>query len=870
MAKRLDFGYNKGVTMDEIRRKLALIEAQLSGRSVHTRLIDTAGLSFPAIGLVAGIVAQHALTAQVGEAVPSVPLRLGIVLPVLLSAVLCLAMLRTHSRLRPAIAAWGATLCFAGLGAIRLIACTTAPADDIRRFVGEDRVLATVHGRILTEPAPVRDDWCFAELTFTDSPTVFYLKLDRIKTAGGWIDAGGVVRVQVDEPTPNLHPGDTVSAYCWLYRFDGPTNPGQFDLAAHLARRNIYVGASVPSNEAIERQKNARQGLLRLVHARFRRAVAEALLPGPAAVDDPHGLAAALLLGERSGIDRRTYEAFRRTGLLHFISLSGMHLGIFAGLVWWVGKAAGLMKPGRAILCIVATTAFLLAVPARAPTVRAAVIVWAFCVAILVRRRTNALNSLCLAAMILLLIRPTQVFEAGWQLSFAAVAGILALTGPVERFIHALTHNWFHWQDLSAGLPTYAVKRIGGSAIRLFSAGVGAWIGGAGILLYHFWAITPLAVFWTVLVFPLVAAILILGFLKIVLFFLLPTVAAALGALLTLSTGLLVRIVMLLSCLDANTVLIGRVTAGVIVAYYGLVLFARFGRMRRPYLKHGLCAAMAVLLVVWIGAIKWSRTHRDHLEVTCLDVGHGQAIVVQLPGAKTVLFDAGSMYNRDTGSRIVLPFMNSRGMASLEAIVISHSDIDHVNGIPEVVAGCAVRHVYACESFFMPTQADLTAALLIESLREGGRRIEPLPRLLQIGQTRIRTLWPPEDPSYTCNLSDNDRSLVSLIEFSGVNVLLCSDIEAPAQQQLLVRYPSLAPDVVIVPHHGSATTLDETFLQRLGPDVQICSCDRKQYTRRNHPAEEEDVGKLSTARNGAITVCVESDGMVSTTVHVHP
>ncbi len=792
-------------------------------------------------------------------------------MPIALSALLCLIMACTHRRLRPPVAAWGTTLCFVGLGAVRLTAYQTAPGNDVRHLVGDDRVLATVRGRILTEPVPVREDWCFSELTFADPPTSFYLELDQVRTSSGWVDASGVLRMQIDEPAPDLEVGDVVQAYCWLYRFEKPTNPGQFDMAAHLAHRNVYVGAAVPSRQAIELHRDRPRGLLWSIHARIKELASDALLLTPTPLPDDHGLTAALLLGDRSHIDRRTYRAFRRTGLLHLISLSGMHLGIFAGLVWWLGKAAGLMKPGRAIVCIIATAAFLLVVPARAPTVRAAVIVWVFCVAVLVRRRTSALNSLSLAAIILLLIQPTQVFEAGWQLSFASIAGILAMTRPVEGAIHALTRHWLERKDLKTSLPLSTLKWVGSGAIRLFAAGVAAWLGGAGVLLYHFWTITPLTSLWTVLVFPLVVIILTAGFLKILLAFLLPTLAALLGVLLTGATDALVYIVTLFSHPEINTILIGRVTIGVVVFYYVLVLFARFGRVRRPLVKHGLCVAMGILLVAWIGGLKWSRTHRDCLQITCLDVGHGQAIVARLPGTKTILFDAGSMYRRDIGSRIVLPFLNSMGIDSLEAIIVSHSDIDHVNGIPEIVAGCEVRHIYACEPLFARAQDDLTAGLLIKALAEMGRVVEPLPRLFETDQITIRAIWPPDEPACGTDFDDNNRSLVTLIEFSNVRILLCSDIEETAQQQLLVRYPGLTADVVVVPHHGSTVTQDRTFLQRLKPSVQICSCDQKQYTRRANLAEEGNGREFYTARNGAITVCVEDSGVVSTTVQIrHP
>ena len=93
---------------------------------------------------------------------------------------------------------------------------------------------------------------------------------------------------------------------------------------------------------------------------------------------------------------------------------------------------------------------------------------------------------------------------------------------------------------------------------------------------------------------------------------------------------------------------------------------------------------MLLTLLVPLGVMKWQRTHRDHLSITCLDVGHGQAILARLPGTMNILFDAGSLYGSDIGTRIVLPFLDYEGIGRLHAVVVSHRDIDHINGLPEV------------------------------------------------------------------------------------------------------------------------------------------------------------------------------------------
>jgi len=860
MAEKARFLYNGSSKMDEIKRKLTLIEAQLSRRSLQRRLIATAPLFFLAVGLMTGILVQQALSVRLVDVPSAAFLRgWGIALG-LCSAAVLFAFVRARQNPPVPLMAWGALLCFLALGAIRLVSFEATCPRDIRHLVGEDRVLATVRGRLLTQPYQRREDWCFAQFVFTDPSSAFYLRLHQIETDHRWRPVSGTVRVQVDEPTPNLQIGDEIEAYCWLYRFAPPTNPGQFDLATHLRRRKVHIGASVPSRNALQVQKGTERNLFSKMRNHLSAAASHALFPNASPDDPGEGLLEALLLGDRRNIDRQTYEAFRKTGLLHLISLSGMHLGIFVGLFWWLGKTVGLMKPARAIVCIIATVVFLMIVPPRAPTVRAAIIVGTFCISVLLRRHTNPLNALSLAALILLLVRPTQLFEVGWQLSFAAVVGILAGTAPIESFLHDRTRGWFRQTHRQTGLAAYLARRMGRAGIRLLGAGLAAWMGGAGILLYHFYAITPLTSLWTVLVFPLVAWILILGFLKIALFFVMPTLSYLIGILVTLGADLLIRIVKLFALPDVNYILVGHVALWAIALYYGLVLFALFFPVRRPLMKKRLCVAVSLALIAYVGVLKWQRNHRDHLSITCLDVGHGQAIVLQPAGTGAILFDAGSMSRSDVGTRIVLPFLDYMGISGLDAIVISHNDIDHINGIPEIAARRRVDHVYANAAFFTQATTNETAKQLVKCLKKKGHTIEPIPRTLPAGRTTVETLWPPEKSLKRAHLNDNDESLVSRVQFGGVSVLLCSDIEEWAQRRIMTSYPGMTAQIVVVPHHGSTATRHDAFLPSLQPEVLITSGSRKKSDPPRPVASDGHASHFSTATNGAVTVCVQTHG----------
>ncbi len=854
--------------MDDIQRKLALIDKEFTGgKNFHRQIVSTSPLVFVAVGLIIGILIQDIL---------AWPIQSWLMLLVLCAISTIILFAVKKAIYPPYMTAYLACFCFICLGAIRLNSFYQPRPDDIRNFVTGEKKLATIRGMIITDPyINENQQWRFSKFTYSDPTTSFYLKLKEIKSFVRWSKVNGTIRVQVGEPLLDLKVGDCIQAYCWLDRFKVATNPGQFDIAKYLARRNIFVAASVESRDSITLVEKHSINHLAGLKRKLREITTQALL-GDIQPDSPsQGLLQALLLGYRSNIDNDTYEAFRKTGLLHFISLSGLHLGIFVGIIWWLCKTVGLMKRARAVICIIAICVFLLIVPLRAPTLRAAIIAFVFCISFFFRRRSNPLNSLSLAAVILLLIRPTQMFEAGWQLSFASVLGIILLADRIYFFIYEkITENsWF--REIPKTKPFYRITtKPGPYVLRLFSVGLAAWVGSAGILLYHFYTIAPLASIWTILVFPLVGAILALGFLKIILFFVLPTLSSILGVIVTMLSNWLIWFVKLIASLDISQILIGHVSLISVILYYSFVLFAAFIYFQRPLLKKAVCTAMTLAIIVFLGVTKWQRTYRDNLILSCLDVGHGQAILAQLPGKANVLFDAGSMYKNDVGRRIVGPFLDYSGLNKIDAIIISHNDIDHINGIPGVIEHCKVKSVYANDAFFRTLDTWGTAKFLSDYMRQMGLTIRTTSEAPDFDSSaNINFLWPGEVASESTELSDNDSSLVCSIEFAGKRILLCSDIEEFAQGELLRLNPGLRADIVVVPHHGLSSSLEPGFLESLNADVLICSCGRSQYERTN-PTNRMGTSNFNktksfyTAKDGAINVSINKYGTIKTSTFV--
>jgi beta-lactamase superfamily II metal-dependent hydrolase len=179
-----------------------------------------------------------------------------------------------------------------------------------------------------------------------------------------------------------------------------------------------------------------------------------------------------------------------------------------------------------------------------------------------------------------------------------------------------------------------------------------------------------------------------------------------------------------------------------------------------------------------------------------------------------------------------------------------------------------VDRVYACGPFLAEIETRPTLRTLAACLQNGDNVIEPMPATLA-GGAAIRRLWPPDEPLEDLDFSDNDESLVASIQYAGVRILLCSDIEQPGQQQIMRRYPLLRADIVFVPHHGSARTLSSAFLDRLGAGILVCSCSRPDVEDARVVSSWGGSRVLTTAANGAIELSVGTDGTVRVSTFVH-
>lgn len=833
-----------------IRRRLAAWLAPTERRGVFDFLFCYP-LVAPACAFIGGIVAADYL-----------PLPSALAASVFLF-VLSAALFARGWRQYRQTAQRGAGLCWAAAmlamlcaGAMRYAAFKTPPPNDIsRRLIAPD-TLAALEGDIISDIAIDQPDaWAFGKYFPGGQTSHFYLKLSGIQTEQGLEPTRGVVRVQVGDEVKHLRFGDRARVYAVLNLFQPPSNPGQFDLKASMARRGVAVAAFAPLADSVQRLGDAPRSIFQRARYALRRRALALLADQADWPDDTQSLAAALLLGWRGQLDGATYAAFVRTGLAHFISLSGMHIGILAGTLWLASRYCGLDKRWRAALCIVLIALYGLLIPPRPPALRAMILAFFYFGGIVIRRRTEPLNTLALCALVLLAIRPADVFTPSFQLSFACVAGILIFFRP---FYDALSLRVL--VPLTDRLPARQISRWWTQWIFSFldmvlaalSVGFAAWVGGAGVLAYHFYAITPLSAVFTVLALPLVTAILYAGYAKLVLTAVFPTAAVAAAAVLDAAGRLFLRLVEHFADWPAAYIPVGAVPLAWVAVGCAVVLIWRLAASARVKRAAALTALALLAAAVWA-----TYDQRRGLTMAVADVGHGQAIWLRFDDGTNWLVDAGSITVKNVGAKIIAPMLRYYGVGRLDAAMLTHGDMDHLNGFPEIADTMPIGVLAAPPPVLTKTQKPSSVSFLLQRLSRQGIAAKEVSELPLPRSARIAWLWPTAD-ALDQNYSDNDLSLAFRIEYAGRSILLCGDIEQAAQNELLARHPDLKADVLVLPHHGAKNTLNEAFVDRIKPQVIVASHRRGSvYT----PAGG-DTAFFSTAADGAIEINIKADGVM--------
>jgi competence protein ComEC len=722
--------------------------------------------------------------------------------------------------------------------------------DEIGRMASEDPGPAAIEARALGGPRRIPAPPPDALRTIaTLDRTRLDVELLGIRDGDAWRPASGVATLFVDGHLLGVQPGDRLRVFVQLGAFHKPANPGEFDFArqARISGRLCWLRSEFPECVTVA----ARGSGWNVAHVPDSlRAGGDALLwqsLGPRR----SGLASAMFLGSREELEPDQTQAFLETGTIHLLVISGLNVGILASCLFWTMRVGLVPRRWALALVAMATVLYAATTDAQPPVVRATVMVLVACLAMVLGRRVLGFNSIAAAGLVVLALNPAELFQAGTQLSFLSVAVLAWFSrerigrrqlDALDRLI-ASTRPWHR----------RVARQIGTNAWRTVLVSLIIWLVICPLVMARFHLLSPVAVLLGPVLGIPVALAMSAGFGIFAVGWIAPVLAHPLGAVCDANLWFME------TCVDATRGWPGSHfwVSGPgdwwLAGFYGAlacwVLAPRWAPPRRW--RVALVAGWSALaLAISLFEARDPKT----LQCTFLSVGHGAAVVLELPGGQTLLYDAGRLGSPVAASRAVAGYLWSRGITHLDAVVLSHADADHYNALPALLEQFTVGAVYVSPVMFeRPNRALLALRGAIERRGVPLRQVWSGDRLHSDGGARLEVRHPPRGGVLG---SDNANSIVLSVEYQARRLLLTGDLESPGLDDVMAELPYDC-DVLLAPHHGSVYSDPPGFADWSTPEWAVVSGgqrDRREEVTRAYAARGSRV--LHTATSGAVRVLI--------------
>ena len=667
-----------------------------------------------------------------------------------------------------------------------------------------------VEGRVLERPRQVSP----RQLRFP-----FYI--ERVDAGQGWSAFRGKARLSIYNADFKVANGERWQLALRLKRPHGFSNPGGFDFEQWLFQQGIRATGYV-------RQDHARNRLLSVTRVsvinRFRSRLMS-VYEGVPAANPSLAIIRALTIGDRSALSTSQWGVLRATGTSHLVAISGLHVSLVAGLVFWLTRVMWVRcgylverypaSKVAAVTAVCAALAYALLAGFGIPVRRALIMVSIFMLSIVLDQGASFARAIALAVVAILLLDPLAVLSPGWWLSFWAVT-VIAYCSSGRHGPRVFVQKWVYMHIVLA-------------------------ICMVPLLLVFFQQASVIAPLANVLAVPYVGMIVVPVALTGTLLF---TVSETAGVwLLEVAARLMDLVWPWLSGLAGLEHALWQqhqpVAWTLIPAFFGLAIL---------FMPRGIPGRwLALLLILPLMVIEPRRPEWGEARVTLLDVGQGLAAVVQTQH-HVLVYDAGPRFSEtfDTGKAVVVPFLRHSGVRHLDMLIVSHGDNDHIGGVASLLA-------------------EYPADDLLTSVAE------------KMPSTHARHCWSDRHwdwegvsfnllhPAKGSRFHGNNASCVLRIESAGGHsVLMTGDIEAPAEQALLQRSrQQLAAAVLVAPHHGSDTSSTPALIKAVDPDVVLFpSGYRNRYGFPQLPVVERyadrHVEMYETGLSGALTVRLSS------------
>lgn len=611
----------------------------------------------------------------------------------------------------------------------------------------------------------------------------------------------------------NAKPGNKILVKGTFQQGRDIRNPGEFDYRKFLLSKGItglitsYDSASINflsyeydffNNLVFQTRKNIDE----LIHQLHNSQTA--------------GLLRGLLLADRTEIDYETKQNFVNSGVIHILAVSGLHVGYI--LLFFVVLFGRFNIYTRSFLTILGLICFMIITGIPASVFRATLMSVILIIAFLSGRSTNLLNSIALSAVIILLFRPNEIFNPGFQLSYSAVLSIAIIYPVIQKII------------LELSITNKYLKNI----FLFAGVSLSAQIGTLPFTLAYFNKLSVISLFSNLVVIPLAGIIVGLAIITLIIGSFIPSFAIYFAIVNNVITSLMMDLIRFTGSLDFAFIRINNFSLlDSIIFYLFIAILIYLFRI-----SESIKIKLAVTLITFANIFVF--THFDDkkllpdgvLSVVMIDVGQGDSFLIKFPNRKTAIIDAGVVDPYfDTGERIIIPLLDYLGIEQIDYGFVSHLDTDHYGGFASLLYNKKVKEIYRPK----PDSSDKSIRFekFLDKLKIPKYIYEKNKK--EIGNVSLYILNDFNEEDFN-SLSSNDRSGIIKIVFGKTSFLFVGDAEIPAEKIYLhSNRKFLDSDVLKVGHHGSKTGSSKEFLEAVSPEISLVSAGIK--NKFGHPSE---------------------------------
>lgn len=648
------------------------------------------------------------------------------------------------------------------------------------------------------------------------------------------------IRIFLKENTEDLKTGMVIQAHGELERVSAPTNPGEFDSQQYYACQGIYYFMK----DAVIQKKSRNYSGYGQFLTDIREKIAGILKK---TAGDHAGIYQAMLLGEKSSLDEELKTRYQMAGMVHILAISGLHIsvlgmGLFSflkklslGNVWAGLLSLGVilqygMLTGSSVSAMRAVCMFVLAVGAK-----------------ILGRSYDLLTALAVSAILLLIDTPAYLYSSSFLLSFGAVTG-LGVVAPVLISLVGSERTW----------------------IRTFLSSFAVQIVTLPILLRIYGEISIVGIALNLIVLPTVSVVLICGLCCAAAGFFCISVARIVLIPGNVLLVLYERLCVLAGEVPFCTWIGGAPEIWKCVVYYILLLGGIQGTLflkkKRADRYQEIWSAGMCLILICSGILLLGFRQKTLLSVTCLDIGQGDGIVLQLPGGKNIMVDGGSSSKKNTASYQILPYLKNQGISTLDAVLITHTDLDHISGVQELLTlkenHLTTLHI---KNLILPDWKNPESVYyeLEEQARRCGISVLKLHQgqKFHFGKACLEMLSPAPEAEGT---DPNEEGIVMELRYEKFRGLFTGDIGAETEKKLLPVLEDV--DFLKVGHHGSRYSTCQEFLDRVRPETAVISC--SETNTYGHPSpettkrlEQNGTETIYTMKSGAVTIYTDGRRM---------